>query len=191
MYDMQICDWCGNYALCDQSDPDSDSWICDCCCEAAADMPEAIRLWVPAVPVAQPRVKATSIQGRASVYTPQTIGSGPNRRPHPIHAFKATVRLVAAREYQGPPIDSPVAVDVLLIFPRERSKVWKHKPMLRYPHTVKPDRDNCDKAILDSLKGIILADDCIVYHGRITKLRAAGNEQPHCEITITVDLNKY
>lgn len=148
-------------------------------------MSRTINLFVPAVPVAQPRVKVSSFGGKARAYTPTTIGKGDDKRPHPIHAFKATLRLVAQQAYQGPPLSGPLRVDVLLVFARHSNKVWKSKPMPRYRHIEKPDRDNCDKAVLDALKGTVIVDDCQVCAGEINKWRAAGDEQPHCVISIT------
>lgn len=142
-------------------------------------------LMVPAVPTAQPRTKATAFGGKARVYTPQTIGKDENKRPHPIHAFKATVRMVAQQAYDSTPLTGPLRVDCVFVFPRHSNKFWKSKPTPRYFHTVKPDRDNLDKAVLDALKGTVLADDASVCGGEIWKYHAAGDEQPHCEITIT------
>jgi Holliday junction resolvase RusA-like endonuclease len=136
--------------------------------------------------VAQPRVRATIRAGHAGVYTPGTIRSADgSRKPHPIHQFKATVKLAAARQFAGPPLRGALTIDVLLLFPRPANLIWKTRPMPRIPHTKKPDRDNCDKAILDALKGIVFADDCQVFNGSITKLIAAGDERPRVEITIT------
>ena len=146
---------------------------------------EPIIIRVPAVPVAQPRMRATVRSGHAAVYTPNTIKSSDgSRKPHPIHLFKATVRLAAAAAFTGEPIAGAVRVDVEAVFPRPASKIWKTKPMPRYPHITKPDRDNLDKAVLDALKGIVLRDDCIAWDGRITKEVAAGGEQPGVVITI-------
>jgi len=142
-----------------------------------------IKFTVPAVPVAQPRTKATAFGGKARVYTPTTLGTGDGKRPHPIHAFKATVRL-AAEVYNGAPIAGPVRIDVLFVFPRHSSKVWKSKPMPRYPHVEKPDIDNLIKSVLDALQGTIIVDDCQVYAGTIEKWRASGDEQPHCAVSI-------
>jgi Holliday junction resolvase RusA-like endonuclease len=153
-------------------------------------MTETIRIMVPAVPVAQPRPRAVNFGKSARVHEVTHIKSADGeRKPHPISAFKATVRLAAIAAYSGPPISAPCRMDVLFIFPRESSKVWKTKPMPRYPHDVKPDRDNLDKAVMDALRGTVLVDDSLVYDGRITKLRAAGDEQPHCEIVITTELD--
>jgi Holliday junction resolvase RusA-like endonuclease len=148
-------------------------------------MGKTIEIYVPAVPVAQPRARATFRGGYANVYTPSTVGTGDNKRPHPIHAFKATLRMAASDAYSGPPLSGPLRIDVLLVFPRQKNKVWKNKPMSRYPHTEKPDRDNCDKAVLDGLKGIMFVDDCQAFCGTIEKWRASGDEQPHCIVKIT------
>lgn len=146
----------------------------------------SIVIHVPAVPVAQPRPRATSFGNKTRVHEVTHIKQlDGTRKPHPISAFKATVRLAAQQAYSGPPLEGPLQLDCLFVFGRESSKVWKTRPMPRYWHTVKPDRDNLDKAVLDALKGTVLADDCSVCDGRITKQRAAGDEQPHCVITIT------
>jgi Holliday junction resolvase RusA-like endonuclease len=56
--------------------------------------------------------------------------------------------------------------------------------MPRTYHAKKPDRDNLDKAVMDALKGLAWIDDSQVCDGRIIKLIAAGDEQPHVEIRI-------
>jgi len=147
---------------------------------------EAITIRVPAIPVAQPRTKATAFNGRARVYDVTTIKQADGtRKPHPIVAFKATVRLAAERAYQGPPLRGPLRVDVEAVFNRPDNMVWKRKPMPRVRHAKKPDRDNLDKAVLDSLKGLLWVDDCQACAGEITKWIASGDEQPHVVITIT------
>lgn len=60
---------------------------------------------------------------------------------------------------------------------------WSEKKKARLrgkPHFGKPDRDNIDKALLDSL----FADDRGVCHGTLTKLWDDGNG-PRLEVTIT------
>lgn len=152
---------------------------------SATTEPTVIRFRVPAVPVAQPRPRAVKRGKHARVHqvthVKQADGS---RKQHPSLAFKATVRMCAEKVYQGPPLAGPLRVDVVAVFPREKAKIWKTKPMPRYPHTVKPDRDNLDKAVLDSLTGLLWRDDNQVCDGRIQKWRAAGDEQPHVQIMI-------
>ena len=127
-----------------------------------------VSIHVPSVPVAQPRPKAASRGGRAMVYHPKG----------PVDAFKASVRLAAASVYDGPPMESPLCVDILFLMPRTKSQIWKTRPMPRIRHAKKPDRDNLDKAVLDALSGLLWRDDCQVCDGRLQKWIAAGDEQP-------------
>lgn len=144
-----------------------------------------IKFHVPAVPVAQPRPRAVKFGDRARIHEVTHIKKADGTRQlHPIAAFKATVRLTAQQAYQGPPLDGPLRVDCVFVFPRHSNKFWKTKPMPRYPHIIKPDRDNCDKAVLDALRGTVLADDCRAFLGNIEKWCAAGDEAPHVEILI-------
>lgn len=135
-----------------------------------------IFIHVPAVPVAQPRPRATIRGHHAAVYSPAK---------HPVEAFKATVRM-AAHSTLGPfvPLDGPLSVDIVFVFPRPKNRIWKTKPMPRERHTKKPDRDNCDKGVLDALSGLLWIDDCQVCAGSIEKWIASGDEQPHVTITV-------
>ena len=133
-----------------------------------------IRFRVPAVPVAQPRPRATVRGSHAGVYTPKG----------PIDAFKASVRLAASEAYRGAPLDCPLGVSLTFVFPRTKSQIWKRKPMPRLWHAKKPDRDNLDKAVMDSLTGLIWVDDAQVCDGRIQKVIASGDEQPHVMVFI-------
>ena len=140
-----------------------------------------IEFIVPASPVPQPRqqhrgfrTKDDSI--RVHNYTP---------RNHAVNAFKATVRMAFRAAYGGPPIQGPVHVDATFIFPRPKRLFWKTKLMPREPHSIKPDRDNCDKALLDALKGLAFVDDSQAYAGMIEKWIAAGDEQPHVKVRIS------
>lgn len=149
-------------------------------------MSDWVSFVVPAVPVAQPRAKATTIGGKARMYTPTTRKTADGeRKSNGVAEFKATVRMAAKEYYSGPPLTGPLRVDVTFVFPRHSNKVWKNKPMPRYHHTTKPDRDNLDKMILDSLTGLLWADDKSICQGTITKCHASGNEQPHVEINVS------
>lgn len=144
-----------------------------------------LKLHVPSIPVAQPRARATSIGGKARMFEVTAIKNADgSRKPHPIAAFKATVRHAAMEAYKGPPLEQALSVSIVFVFPRPSRLVWKSKPMPRVPHTVKPDRDNCDKACLDALKGLLWRDDCQICAGSIEKWYASGDEQPHVMITV-------
>ena len=139
----------------------------------------AIKFHVPAIPVAQPRQRH-----RVMHYGGRAISQNYTPKNSPVNAYKAAVQLVAQQAYDGPPIDGPVAIDVLFVLPRPKSKTWKTKPMPRAPHTGKPDIDNLYKAFVDALCGLTFTDDSRIFAASISKCIAAGDEQPHCEVTI-------
>jgi Holliday junction resolvase RusA-like endonuclease len=138
---------------------------------------DAITFTVPAVPVAQPRQRHRIIPGRNFVqnYTPVK---------HKVNDFKATVRMAAAEAYNGAPLDGPLKLTAGFVFPRPSRLIWKTRAMPRSPHFSKPDRDNCEKSLLDALKGTLFVDDAQVCDGPVVKCYAAGDEQPHVEVTI-------
>lgn len=152
----------------------------------AVTTPAAIRFTVPAVPVAQPRPRAVQgHNGHARMHEVTHIKNADGtRKPHPIAAFKATVRMAAEQAYQGPPLEGPLRMTIVFVFPRTTSQIWKTRPMPRLHHTKTPDRDNCEKAVMDALKGTVFADDAQVCCGEVSKWIAAGDEQPHVEVTI-------
>lgn len=149
---------------------------------------EVITFRVPCVPVGQPRPRARAFNGRAQMYEQRQIvnkNTG-ERKAHPIVAFKATTRHIASSIYHGAPLTGPLRIDVQFVFPRTSSQVWKKRAMPRLRHIKKPDRDNCEKALLDALTGIIFADDCQVCAGEVTKWIASGDEQPHVLVSVTI-----
>lgn len=93
-----------------------------------------IEFSVPALPVAQPRPRFA----RAGQFV-RTYAAASN---HPVHAYKATLRMAAQQAYQGPPLQGRVRVDLVFLFPRPGRLVWKKRPMPRCEHVAKPDRDS-------------------------------------------------
>lgn len=143
-----------------------------------------IQLRIPGVPVAQPRVKATSRGKHASVYSPTTVKTSTGTKEHPIVLWKAMLRITASREYHGQQLTKAVRVDCCFVFPRPASLMRKKDPLCRIPHTVKPDRDNLDKGVLDALSGILWKDDKLACCGFIEKWYAAAGESPHVMVTV-------
>ena len=141
---------------------------------------------VPAVPVGQPRPRATNAGAHARIHEVTHVGkaSEGTRRPHPIVAFKATVRLAAQQAYQGPPLREPLRMSLVFVLPRGTNKFWKTRPTPRYPHIARPDIDNLAKAVLDSLNQIVFKDDSQIYAITASKWCAAGDEAPHVEVLI-------
>lgn len=135
---------------------------------------------VPGLPIAQPRVKATRRGNHTGVYTPTKNASGASNG---IAEYKAAIRLKAAEEYDGEPLDRPFRVVCEFVFPRPAGRVWKTRPMPSYPHTSKPDADNCIKAVLDAL-AFLWVDDSRVCKVAAVKRVAAGGEQPHTRVMV-------
>lgn len=138
-----------------------------------ADYPDLIVFSVPGVPVAQPRIKATSIGGYARVYTPKTADT-----------YKASVALAFRSAYGGNPIDGAVRVDIEFVMPRPKSMIWRKREMHSEWHTKKPDIDNLAKAAMDALYGLAWIDDSQVCSLVIAKRIASGTESPSTEIRI-------
>ncbi len=146
-----------------------------------------IRLIVNTVPVAQPRARATSRGAHAAMYSPTTVKTKAGRKAHPIVAFKTAVRAAAfGKGFDGTNlIDSALRVDCCFVFPRPQRLLKKSSPKCRMPHTITPDRDNLDKAVLDSLTGLVWVDDCQASTGLVEKFYVADGEEPHVVIVIT------
>lgn len=125
-------------------------------------MAEEIKVFVPGLPIAQPRQRHTK-DGRN--YTPSQ---------HPVQGFKAAVAYAVRQEYQGRLWDGPIHLEANIWFPRPKAKQWKSKAMMAYWHTSKPDADNVLKAITDALKLVLWLDDSQVCYVCVTK-QACGN----------------
>lgn len=131
---------------------------------------KSLTLHVIGEPKGQPRARVARHGGFSRVYDPGTADN-----------WKRLVILAASIELQGckadrPVFAGPVRVDITLRFPRPKSHFRSNgqlKPTAPTYHTAKPDRDNCDKAILDALGAASLQlwrDDAQVCSGGVTKL---------------------
>ncbi len=157
--------------------------------EEPAPAAGVISFTVPAVPVAQPRPRATLAPGGKSarmheVTHIKNTNTG-ERKAHPIVAFKATVRMTAQGVYKAAPLEGPLRLTVLFLMPRPGNLIWKSRPMPRALHVKKPDLDNLAKSTKDALTGILWRDDSQIAVLDCRKLTAAGDEQPRVEIRVT------
>jgi Holliday junction resolvase RusA-like endonuclease len=135
-----------------------------------------IEFTIPTVPVAQPRQRHAVHGGHVRNYIP---------KDNPVWAFKAAAQVAVANAYQGAPLDHPLRVDLVFVMPRPKSMVWKRRPMPREPFGKKPDRDNLEKSLYDALNGLLWRDDSLICDGRVQKVYAAGDEQPHVEVVVS------
>lgn len=115
--------------------------------------------------------------GRAINYMPKKLKRADGTwRENPIFGWKDCIQAFAGALKPRLPIEGPVRVDLTFYFPRPKShyKTSKMDWILKGDAPVhcasKPDRDNCDKAILDVLTELqFWQDDAQVCDGRIIK----------------------
>lgn len=143
---------------------------------------QRLTLIIPGEPIPQPRQRhrvATDRQGRAFSrnYTPAK---------HPVREYKEAIQLIARSQFRDQPHEGPIRVHMVLLFPRPTRLVWKRKPMPREPKISVPDCDNVAKSIQDALKGIVFRDDAQIFSVTIEKFYAAGDEQPHAEVLLSL-----
>lgn len=134
-----------------------------------------ISFTVPGVPVAQPRVKATRRGNHAGVYTPTKKSNG---RSNGIAEWKAMVRKCAADACPMAPFEGAISIQLVFVFPRQKSRIWKTREMPKYPHVIRPDVDNLFKAATDALNGVLWRDDSQICSAHVEKYHAAGDEPP-------------
>lgn len=126
------------------------------------------------IPKAQPRARATMRGGHAGVYDPGTAAE-----------WKSIVVFAARALRPGEFLDGPLSVTIDLFFPRPKRLCRARDPQGRIRHTAKPDRDNCEKAILDALtQDGWFRDDSQVCAGEVRKWYHEIGGRPGVEITI-------
>lgn len=134
-------------------------------------------------PKGQPRARATVRKGAkfASVYSD---GSADD--------WKALVAIEARNHLPISPLAMPIRVDIVFRFPRvnshfgtgKKSNVLKDNAPIW--HTKKPDRDNCEKAVLDVLTQLgMWQDDCQVCCGEVSKQYVSNGQRPGMWICIS------
>ena len=111
------------------------------------------------------------------------------RQVDPSAQSKVSFREIVQRQAPQVPYDCPLRVDLWLFFPRPKShfRTGKYAGILKDNapewHSKRPDRDNCDKLILDSMTGVFWTDDSRICDGRIVK---RYSDKPRTEIYIKV-----
>lgn len=135
-----------------------------------------VRFSVDALPVGQPRPRATTVNGAARMYEA--------KKSHPIHDFKASCRVACRAAYGGAPLAAPLSVALVCVFPRTQQQLRLRSPPGRMRHAKKPDIDNVIKAVQDALNGLLFVDDAQICVTSASKWIAAKDEPPHVEVTV-------
>lgn len=128
---------------------------------------DPIVLWIPGKPEAKPRPRACQMGKHIHIYQPKP--------PTWTKAIKA----VASKHKPDTPFTPPIMVDILFMMPRPKAhyRTGKNADVLRPDapiiHTAKPDRDNLDKMVLDTLQDIgYFENDSGVSVGTLLKIWA-------------------
>ena len=135
-------------------------------------------------PKGQPRPKAFARkfgngQVMARVYTPGTA-----------EEWKSQIAVAAKEFIPFIPLKGPIRVDIEFRFSRPKSHYLTRgiRPDAPFWHTSKPDRDNCEKAVLDALTILgMWDDDAQVCCGEVRKVY---NDNPGAQIMITPLVNQ-
>lgn len=150
---------------------------------------KSLQILVVGEPKGQPRPRACRRGARAGIYDPGTADGWKSLvREAASKALKAG-ELNAGPYVSRPIFTGPVRVDISIWFPRPKSHFLKAGIRADAPiyHTSKPDRDNCEKAILDALGSEelqIWRDDAQVCDGAVSKTYAAPGQAAGARINI-------
>lgn len=127
-------------------------------------MAGTLTIWVPGLPIAQPRARATTQAGRILVYGAK---SG-----HAIHDWKAAIRLAADRAmgHELALADAPIRLEVWFLFPRTKAMMKKGVTDSMFWHINKPDTDNLVKGLKDAITSVVWADDCAACSEHVHKV---------------------
>lgn len=126
----------------------------------------------------RPRAFATRIGGKV---TARVFEAGT------AEGWKSAVALASEPQRPSSPLEGPIRVDLELLLHRPKALMRKRHPEGRIYATRKPDRDNCDKAVMDCLTTLgWWRDDAQVVAGEITKQYHAKDEAAGAIVTISV-----
>ena len=148
---------------------------------------KSLEIFVIGEPKGQPRPRACRRGARAGMYDPGTADAW---KSLVRDAAKVSLRAAGYAGATSPLITGPVRVDISIWFPRPKSHFIKAgiRPDAPLYHTSKPDRDNCEKAILDALGSEelqIWRDDAQVCDGAVSKTYAAPTQAAGARIHIS------
>jgi len=105
--------------------------------------------------------------------------------PKKTAQWEALAALALADQWCERPLDCPISIGILALFPRPQRMVWKTKPMEREPYCQTPDVDNVVKAVLDAVeKAGVLKDDKLIWSVDCIALYCSGDESPRVEVRV-------
>ena len=134
---------------------------------------------IPGEPMPSLRARAAATRHGVRMYTDDRVTAAKAR-------ISAAVRAAWGPTRPPLPRDTAFSVEVDFVFERPKSVRRKH-------HTVKPDRDNLDKLVMDAITRALVNglggpwwDDCQVARGAVCKRYAKPGEAAHVRIVLSV-----
>lgn len=107
---------------------------------------------------------------------------------HKIHAWKriveTDVRLAMKAEGLAP-ADFAIAVDLVFVMPRPKSRIKKTIANLRYWFAISPDIDNLTKAVFDALNKHAWIDDKQIVSADVDCFVAGEGDEPGVAIRVS------
>lgn len=137
------------------------------------------QVWVPGVPVPQPRPKAARRGNFIQIYTPDPKGR--------LKDWKHAIACASVGIEPAAPFDCPIRMDLTLYCERPQSLMRKRDADGPVVNTTRPDRDNYEKAVMDAMTDCgWWIDDARVCAGETIKLYHAKTGQPGALIVVSV-----
>lgn len=137
-----------------------------------------IEFYIKGEPKAQPRPRAFA-KKFGSTYSARIYDPGT------AEGWKGLIAYYAKCETPATPIEGPVRVDADFYFPRPGRLLRAKDPAGPIRHVAKPDRDNLDKALLDTLTTLgFWRDDAQVCEGEVRKFYVGKNGTPGARVVI-------
>ena len=131
-----------------------------------------ISVVIPGPPCAQGRGRAVRVGAGVRVIDPKKSRN-----------WKATAQWHMKLECPTP-LDGPLAVEILAVFPCPMSDYRKSHLTPRRWHIKNTDWDNLGKCVCDAGNGVLWMDDRQVCHATLKKVIAAQDEPPFVSIKV-------
>ena len=111
------------------------------------------------------------------------MSPAPSIKEHPLYIDASMIKCFAdcREQFRRRYIENKVPISIKLKFVFEIPKSRKELKV-GDPHLQKPDIDNCEKGITDSLTGIIYKDDCVVW--KVRGIVKVWGKSPRAEVEI-------
>ena len=144
------------------------------------------RIKVPGRPMAQPRARAVSFNGKARVYQPNTAAASKALVIELAEKWLDDIKHSDPELFEAIPFQGPVAVRIAAVYPCPKTQYRKR---IETPAKWKdngPDLDNVAKHYMDALcaSGLIVGDDRQVSSLQVLKIQAKQGVSPYTTIEI-------